>query len=1047
MSEAPTQIAREAKGLKEGLKELLKDRDITDREIEIHRKNLRRQYLRLLLVYPYARESKDAESHLWMQTSYQLISIYKQRISSLDRQIINPNQQRQQNNQHQQRVVEHRKLLQRFRQFLSEEEKFYTQLIVRLRRNFAIEDAQSALTALSILPEDELQAANAATAEGNAPRRNQYQFPPESDMENPTLLPTTPAQRESRIAIVSKALVYLGDIARYKELYNEAGGRPRAGHEDGPPAQPAAGRSGRGGKRGGGPTPPIMMIARMRNYERAQACYEQARLLLPNDGNALNQLAIVAYHQKEVLNALVYYYRALCVRQPYETAAENLTTVLHRALEQWKSSGSQKQKEQEEKVAKEGGKLEPRHRVEFFVSKVIVLHAIWRFGEKDPGHVVEKLLQEFEGLVSERVIPDEMISKVIVLSEAALWKYRMVRQPSSGDRKTPRSSAVESQIATHLLQLHRILLNVGYGQLLEEPPEGAVDLAQLITAPFRRTLPALRMAGKWVRGNVRYISQARKYRDSDMNGDMNGHDGGSRGKEKRGGHRVVIEGVEEFWDEYVRFSNALQNAFPTDKLPAMVAPLEEDIEYLGFLPLKKFMLSDVKAPASTLGTPKENEAKTNGVAKHLPRDQVHPNEEQLMRIADILVDARAVADDEHSPLSLDGDAFILGSKEDALIQSPEHPASPVPPTPQLITTTLDVQSLEQHNKEMKQKPQADEDAMTEVSRTTDDPVSEVFRQVLNSDDDDDDEEDQIVWSLGSVNLSPRHLSIQPPVPTTPQHRSPISPRVTDTSPRRIEPISPFHLAETKRSPPAVAVKTTPAATTAQDLLNNVMSKQRPSPMTGHVRVASTPSAPFLFGSGGPSHSIWSTTGDSNSLKYPPPTTNTTSPPLNQISSLMGPSTLHDTSSLPISQSPWDLPALPVAPVYSSPPFNNSSQPATYGSLSTSGYPVGHQRITSESILSSRNQSAFMPVNVGSRHDIWDPRGDIIDQSIAPHVSRTVAPPAAYADALYSSTNSGYYRDDLQHQNNNGISPSQYRSQQTFTAGPYRSSSSIWGHPG
>ena len=49
---------------------------------------------------------------------------------------------------------------------------------------------------------------------------------------------------------------------------------------------------------------------------------------------------------------------------------------------------------------------------------------------------------------------------------------------------------------------------------MEEQMEGEAgaelkdDLAQRITATFRRTLPALRMSGKWIRGNLRYLSQA-----------------------------------------------------------------------------------------------------------------------------------------------------------------------------------------------------------------------------------------------------------------------------------------------------------------------------------------------------------------------------------------------------------------------------------------------------------------------------------------------------------------------------------------------------------
>lgn len=82
-----------------------------------------------------------------MQTSYSIISIYKQRIAALDRAIHNPPRQGgQQQSSHSSRTVEYRKLLQRFRQFLAEEEKFWMQLVLRLRRYFLLEDAQPALT-------------------------------------------------------------------------------------------------------------------------------------------------------------------------------------------------------------------------------------------------------------------------------------------------------------------------------------------------------------------------------------------------------------------------------------------------------------------------------------------------------------------------------------------------------------------------------------------------------------------------------------------------------------------------------------------------------------------------------------------------------------------------------------------------------------------------------------------------------------------------------------------------------------------------------------
>lgn len=339
--------------------------------------SLRRQYLRLLFVYPYARESKDAENHLWMQTSYSLIAIYKQRITALDRAIHHPPRQSAQQPHQQQppRAVEYRRLLQRFRQFLSEEEKFWTQLVLRFRRQFALDESQSALTALGIVPEEE----PVPSADGTT-RRNQFQFPPESEPGSTaaaSVLPITQAQRDGRIAIISKALVCLGDIARYKELYNEAGGRPRAGHEDGPPAAASSSRNGRG-RRGGGPAQAtgFMTLPRLRNYDRAQSCYEQARLLLPFDGNPSHQLAILASYQKDVFGSLVHYYRALCVRTPYETAAENLGTVLNKAFEQYQAKGLVREQEKQTETAN-GTPAVPRLRVEAFKEKVVVLHSMW----------------------------------------------------------------------------------------------------------------------------------------------------------------------------------------------------------------------------------------------------------------------------------------------------------------------------------------------------------------------------------------------------------------------------------------------------------------------------------------------------------------------------------------------------------------------------------------------------------------------------------------------------------------------------------------------
>lgn len=307
-----------------------------------------------------------------MQTSYALISIYKLRLSALDRATqAAPRQQHSGPRQGGHGPVEYHKLLQRFRQFLAEEERFWTQLIVRLHRSFALTEAQPALETLGILSAaDNVPSMADTSTEKQNPipkNRNHNQFPPED--ATPALGAPTAAEYASRLSILTKALVCLGDIARYRELFNEAGGRPKAGREDSVPARKIT-RNKKG-------EVVVTHIARARNYDKASQCYEQAKLLVPQDGNPSHQLAILASYQKDLFGSLYHYYHALCVRQPYDTASENLITVLNKALEAWKAH-MKREKDDVDTKEVSAEKMAPRLRVEAFKENVTVLHALWR---------------------------------------------------------------------------------------------------------------------------------------------------------------------------------------------------------------------------------------------------------------------------------------------------------------------------------------------------------------------------------------------------------------------------------------------------------------------------------------------------------------------------------------------------------------------------------------------------------------------------------------------------------------------------------------------
>jgi protein SMG7 len=290
-----------------------------------------------------------------MNTSHAFISAYKEHIKALDGTSARPPRPRAQE-PGPSGPVEHRKLVQRFRQFLAEEERFWQLFILRARRTLSIVDVDAMLRSLDIIADED---------ENARPTQLQALFPLEPAQ------PAAPLPRDVQLAILGKALVCLGDLARYKEQYNESGGRPRAGQEHGPPAMPTR-RPGRRG-RGGGHAAPVASVPRERDYDRAERFYEAARKVVPADGNPHHQLAILATYKRETFGALVHYIRSLCVQQPYEPGADNMGSMLKKELDAWKA------------VQRQGGRAAgeprlPKERVDLLKENIIVLHGLWLFG-------------------------------------------------------------------------------------------------------------------------------------------------------------------------------------------------------------------------------------------------------------------------------------------------------------------------------------------------------------------------------------------------------------------------------------------------------------------------------------------------------------------------------------------------------------------------------------------------------------------------------------------------------------------------------------------
>ncbi|CAE6366101.1 unnamed protein product [Rhizoctonia solani] len=789
----PSKLSRDAKGLVADFREELKLRDPWDREIDIQFKRIQRKYKDILFDHPFSRQAHSVDQMLWSDTSYALITQYRARIDPVRASPNNKN------------VVENRKILQKFLAFLGAEGTFWSGIISKLVRIHGLTEASGAMAALGMnLVEFENRESLA--------RNGQIEGVPTVSAESvvPTHPPPSHEHRSNKLLVVFRALIYLGDIARYREQY---GTHPNKGN-----SEPGAKRS-RGGRRGkGGGTEKL----NEKPFSKAEAFYIQARLLLPDYGNPFNQLAIVySYqhdffgaalsYQHDFFGAALHYYRALCVKKPFPTAQDNLVRTLGKCLdadrEMWRERKDQEMNgsDSSKGKGKSAGKtladdtskdLESR-----FKHDVVLLHALWS-GKCRPAKLArhtQNVLASFASLVVRRLLPAATIVQVFAITLGALWRVRMFNghtpertrtKPKGNEREDEREDNVplETRIVAHLIALYTVLLEIGAreiqegvgeaGEMQGDEGQRSEKLAQRITGTFRRTLPALRIANKWIKASVRYLQQYPLEEAHEFDATSPSLP------------NTIRPSLASFWRAWSRFDARLSEAFPLDLLPRVTVDLEEDIDMKGFSPLKW----GSGGVDSDRGTIDENEAAS-----------VHPNEEQLMRIGDLIVDAKYIAALPECPLS--------GLPVQSIGQGYES-------GPRLYGRwgndpdgETDLGSDDGAPEDGDFTNQED-DRATVSTRTDDDPVRLAMNARLS--DDEDEDEEQILYPQGH-RPRPVSISMSPP----PRSASPLE---MGAAPAWPLPTPSFLSDPPERSAQFNPVAPSrPAGTTAEDLLNRVLN--------------------------------------------------------------------------------------------------------------------------------------------------------------------------------------------------------------------------------
>ncbi|CAD6906533.1 unnamed protein product [Tilletia controversa] len=900
-------------------------------DLEFARKNLRNTYLNLLFSCTFTRSAHGVESCLWIETTHPIVAIYRKYLGSLEKTIAslkvsgsgtgagakrgsNVKQQGNSNggggssSTRNAKLNEYARVATEYRKFLLSEETFWQELAARIVHTFKLHEARPMFDALGIANDPDsstvssssplpASSAGAESSRGGV-RTNDVDDIPRNAGSSAGMnrvqgagtisfvssggstaeaaaqvkAAQIPSNRDRLIENVHKALVCCGDLARYRVQVSDK------------PVESAA----KGGNAKGVAKPTI-------DYTRASIFYTQARLLLPDNGNPSNQLAVIATSVGDPLSAVHHYYRALCCRVPFETAKPNLETALGKGVEQWArrleatlhestSAGAggsaarepkyergwrpRKLREMVAGMEAEYANSDPHAFVEVWKGEFIALHGL--FHRKVFFTSLEALNQvvvaRFAILVKNRALTPDVISKVVISGLSASWTVRLwrntpagngasSRQASSSRRKsapekgksstTPEATgkgpdvkaqqavgtdgdeddeddeflpesftseqrqavhlSIENQLVAHVLEVIRVLLDVGTqetrgilqsarrttlvageGRRTQLPPA-----EQRVTATFRRILPALRVAIKWVKAHLEYIQRCKdraltssQSSGSDSIADMSlSFDRIPSAREsdvilaKSRADGGVVESIFTFWRSSVDFINTLRFAFPWDDLPSLdtLGPLgapalclEEDLDMRGFSPTKKAML-----PHSSGGMGEACGA--------IGLSQAHPNEEQLMRIADLLIDAKVVAESQTSPIMFDDERnafmYAVPDSEDIRVGMTGDHSGPstagrgnarsYDAGGAAVTETRGMEHIDRQPLESTGRPQGLPDAFAEVSsegfsESTDDVVDLAMRAVDNRSDamsdapdrlerdgasfgdDDDDEEDMIL---------------------------------------------------------------------------------------------------------------------------------------------------------------------------------------------------------------------------------------------------------------------------------------------------------------
>ncbi|KAI9002389.1 hypothetical protein BC832DRAFT_593691 [Gaertneriomyces semiglobifer] len=401
-------LLNSAAQLERDFRQSLKEKGVGPFHNDSHhlRVRLRDELEQIILVDYETAASHDVEATLWKLVHYKLIEEFRRTIKDAitkARRSSRPTDERR----------ETRALTANFRSFLAEATSFYLQFLFKLRSRFDLyEMDETVLQQLDVVPNTENISAD------------------------------VPISQELKVRVLStchRSLIYLGDLARYREIHADR---------------------------------------KIKNWAPAEMFYRLAIKLMPASGNPFNQLAVIATYVNDELGAVERYIRSLATAQPFTTALENLLILFSKVAKKCESDDGD-------------GQMDCAR----FVKRFICLHnhAIGKQANVEKLSLVAGgLADDFKSLLADnKISPDELL-KIMIINIGVVYLISGGKAQQDASTASDSTEMLTEKATEFALQCISVLLDVTT-QRLEDGTTSAPEETAVAAL-----LPAVNVATLWL---------------------------------------------------------------------------------------------------------------------------------------------------------------------------------------------------------------------------------------------------------------------------------------------------------------------------------------------------------------------------------------------------------------------------------------------------------------------------------------------------------------------------------------------------------------------